>query len=374
MNVLLTAKMYGPANCLVGAARELLNKGHEVMIYATGNDNEVKALGDLPVKRGEPREGEYTELVRGMDVVVAGMSGFHTSDGYFIRAGNSIGVPTIAVADQNSNYVERLGQEVQYLPTRLAMMSEDCIATLGQQLPEEMGKEARRRARVIGWAAFDRYAALREGYTAEMREKFLAGMGFDADKKLYVHFTQNIHPQTAYMKKVDRPYERKVHDFLYEQGVTQFVFEAAADLGLHLVVKPHPGEEYSFNFTKELTKRFGRFGFTYIYVNECNTLDLLLAANAVTAGKSTCLTEATLLDRNTGGMLPEVDVEGMKPYPPLMLNAIPYTQTWEGIREVLGMVTSTDGDVKLKLAQDRRKFSVDGKASKRLVDLIEGLR
>ena len=45
----------------------------------------------------------------------------------------------------------------------------------------------------------------------------------------------------------------------------------------------------------------------------------------------------------------------------------------ERIKDVLSQVTSKDEEVVRKLAADR-KFSVDGKASKRLADLVEGYR
>jgi hypothetical protein len=170
------------------------------------------------------------------------------------------------------------------------------------------------------------------------------------------------------MARVDKIFGEKVKDFLYEQRVTQFTFEAASDLGLKLVVKPHPGEEFDKNYTKELADRHG---FTFIPARACNTQQLMLAAYSVTAGRSTCLTESTLLDRNTGGLIPDMGEEWVSPFPPMALGAIPYTQEWQGIKGVLEQVSSRDEEVVRRLAENRRKFSVDGKASKRLADLVE---
>ena len=144
--------------------------------------------------------------------------------------------------------------------------------------------------------------------------------------------------------------------------------EISGDLGLNLVVKPHPGEEFKVNYTRELAYRHG---FKFIHPKACDTLELILSAYSVTAGRSTCLTEATLLDKNTGGILPDIEEKEISAFPPLVSGAIPYTQKWNGIKDILGQVTSKDERILKKLSEDRKKFSVDGKASHRLVDLIE---
>ena len=100
----------------------------------------------------------------------------------------------------------------------------------------------------------------------------------------------------------------------------------------------------------------------------------MLAAYSVTAGRSTCLAEATLLDRNTGGIIPDMGVHWITPFPPMALGAIPYATGWDGIKSVLEAVTSKDAKVLQELAKNRKKFSVDGKASERLADLVEDLR
>ncbi|MEK6969808.1 MAG: hypothetical protein AABW48_05250 [Nanoarchaeota archaeon] len=370
MNILLTAKQRGSVNVLAPVARELFQRGHDATIYATGNEIEAAGFSELEYKHIHPADSDYSKLVKNYDAVVVGLSGYDTSDGHFLRAANSAGIPTVAVQDQNSNYLERLGVNPADLPTLLALMSDDCVKTARKELGGEMGEEAGKRSRVVGWTAFDNYAKMREDFTDESRVKLLAEVGINPENPVYVHFTQTIHPNTVYMAKVNRLFGQKVRDFLYELGVTQFTFEAASDSGLKLVVKPHPGEEFDRNYTKELANRHG---FTFIPARGCNTQQLMLAAYSVTAGRSTCLTESTLLDRNTGGLIPDLGEEWVSPFSPLALGAIPYAQNWEGIKNILEQVTSKDEEIVRKLAEDRKKFSVDGKASKRLADLVESL-
>lgn len=370
MNILLTAKQRGSANVLAPVARELSQRGHNLKLYATGNETEAAGFSGLEYEHIHPTDSDFSQSVKGYDAVVVGLSGYNTPDGHFLRAANNAGIPTIAAQDQNSNYQGRLGANPADLPTILAVMSEDCIETARSELGGEMGEEAAKRSRVIGWTAFDHYAKMREDFSDETRAELLTSIGVDPENPVYVHFTQTMHPNCAYMARVDKDFGEKVKGFLYEQGVSQFTFEAASDLGLKLVVKPHPGEEFDRNYTKELA---GRHGFTFVPARGCNTQHLMLAAYSVTAGRSTCLTESTLLDRNTGGLIPDMGEEWVNPFPPMALRAIPYTQEWKGIKRVLEQVSSRDEEVVRRLAEDRKKFSVDGKASKRLADLVESL-
>ena len=370
MDILLTAKQRGSTNVLAPVAIELSRRGHNVKIYATGNEDEAAGFQGLDYERIFPAGSDFLRLVECYDVVVVGLSGYDTPDGHFLRSANVAGIPTVAVQDQNSNYQRRLGTNPADLPTVLAVMDENCINTARSELGGELGQEVAKRTRVVGWVAFDHYAKMREDFTDKTRAELLTSLGIDPENPVCVHFTQTMHPNCTYRKKSDMSFGEKVMSFLYEQGVTQFTFEAASDLGLKLVVKPHPGEHFSRNYTRELTDRHG---FTFVPAGACNTQQLMLATYSVTAGRSTCLTESTLLGKNTGGLIPDLDEEEIRSFPPLTLGAIPYTQKWEGIRDILEQITSKNEEVVKRLADDRKKFSVDGKGSKRLADLVEEL-
>ncbi|MDP3698358.1 MAG: hypothetical protein Q8R47_02115 [Nanoarchaeota archaeon] len=372
MKILLTAKQRGSTNVLAPVARELEARGHELKLYATGNDTEAAGFDKLAYERINPAEDSYAQLVRGYDAVIVGLSGRQTPDGYFLRAANTAKIPTIAVQDQNSGYRGRLGTNLADLPTILAVMDKDCIETARKEFGGEMGDEAAKRCRVIGWAAFDNYAKLREDFTEQKREELLHKVGLNPDQPVYFHATQNMHPYSAYMQRSTKSAEEKMKVFDYECRVTQSTFKAASDIGVKLIVKPHPGEEYVQNFTQELANKHGS---VYLPAKSCNTQELMLASYSVTAGRSTCLTEATLLDKNAGAILPDTMGKewGTTGSPTISLGAMPVTYDWDGAREVLGQVTSHDEIVAQKLAKDRKKFSVDGNASKRLADLVEEL-
>lgn len=371
MNILATAKQKGSANVLLPVIKELEKRNHEVTIYATGNDEEAKAFKDLHYQCISPAEEDYDNLVKGYDSIIVGLSGYATPDGYFLRAANAAKIPSIAVQDQDSNYKLRLGDDPKDLPTILAVMDENCKGTIRKQLEKEIAEEAIKRIRVVGWTAFDEIGQLKKSFTEEDQVELLSELGLNPEQEVYLHCTQNVHPEARYMKRLkNKPYEEKEKDFIYETKVTEALFKVASDLGVRLTVKPHPGERFKINTTKKI---LDRFGFDYIPPGACDTKKLMLASYSVTAGKSTCLHEGCILDKNTGGILPDLKEEELSFSPAIALGAIPYTKDWKGIREILSIITSKDEMINKKLASDRKRFSVDGKASKRLVDLIESL-
>jgi len=371
MKILATAKERGSANAIAPLVVELRKRGHTITVYATGNAAEAAGFASVGYETLIAEDIDYKKVVGGHDIIVTGTSGFQSPDGFFVRAGRQRHIPVISIfGDTNANYKERLSSQAEELPDAIAVMDETCVQTMKKELPAGLAEEAVKRSRVVGWTAFDHYAKMREEFSSERRIELLTYIGINPENPAYVHFTQSAHPHTAYWAKSDRTFGKKVTEFLYEQGVTQFTFEAASDLRLKLAVKPHPGEEFTRNYTKELTDRHG---FTFIPARACNTQQLMLAAYSVTAGRSTCLTEATLLDRNVGGIIPDMGEDWIYPFPALALGAIPYTQKWDDIQTVLKQVTSQDETVVHSLAENRKKFSVDGKASQRLADLIEEL-
>jgi len=366
LKILATAKQRGSVNALAPVIQELKKRNHQVSIYATGNEAEAVGFNGLEYQRISPSSEDYTKLIQENDIVLTGLSGFNTPDGEFLRNSIKLKIPVITVADQDINYKTRLGQSLEYFPDLLAVMDKGCIATLKQEFGEQEIEKLQDRIKVIGWTAFDNYSNLREKFTEKDREKLLQELKLEA--RIILHFTQNIHPNSDYMKLIAKGQKEKKSFFDYETKLTRKVFETASDLGLRLTIKPHPGERFEINYTLDLTKKHG---FTYLPADSCDTRQLILASDSITAGTSTCLTEACLLDKNTGGLFPDKDEREIKIFPPVALQAIPYTQTWSGIKPTLGIVSSDSGEVKRILAQKRKRFSVDGKASERLVNLIE---
>lgn len=356
MKILATAKQRGSVNALVEPIKELQRRGHTVLIYATGSESEASGFQGVDYRRVEEIDPE-SELTTGKyDFVLSGLSGHDTLDGRFIRAANKLGIPSIGVNDQNTNYLYRF-LDVQGIPSVLALMNSECISTLCNQLSPEMAREAIQRSRVVGWTAFDKYAQIRREFDVAKKQKFLEslrGQGINLDDPIHVHATQNTNPSN------DQSF------YGYEVKSTEATFRVAADLGLKIVTKPHPREDGTP--TSDLARKFGHI---FIPATACQTLPLLQSASSVTAGRSTILTEACLLNINSGGMVPDISDAELISHPPLYHNAIPFTQSWDGISAVLSLVASTRTEDLDKLAKDRQRFSVDGKASQRLADLVE---
>lgn len=368
MKILATANRRGPVNTIAPVVKELIARGHELTVYATGNEVESDGFRGIEYRRISPAGDDYDTLVRGHDLVLAGLSGYKSPDGFFVRAANAARIPTVAVQDQNRGYRERLGSREGDLPALIGVMNDECIHRVKEELGGgDMTDEIIRRIRVVGWTAFDHYAQKMKEFGPEDRAGLLARLRLEPCNT-YLYLAQNLHPDTDYMKTMDWTREKKQEDFDYELRVTRAVFGCASDLGLQLAVKPHPGERFEINFTEDLCNKHG---FTYLAASACNTQELMLAADSVTAGKSNAIIEACLLDRNTGAILPDMLYEDIVPFPSVTLDAIPYTREWNGIGELMELVTSSDKETNAELAKKRKRFSVDGKASERLVDGIE---
>lgn len=371
MKLLLTAKQRGLTNALAPVARELLQRGHALTLYATGNESEAAGFQGLEYQSIDPAPELFPQLVENYDAVVVGLSGYTTPDGHFLRAANAKGIPTVAVLDQNYGYPERFGSLPTDLPSRVAVMTDDCIKTARLELGDVLGDALAERSRVVGWSAYDQLAAVREAYTHEQRVALRERLGVNASVPFLVYLSQNVHPDTDYMKPVNWDFKRKSDFFAYEMELTRKVLDELARLGAFVLVKPHPGEKHSTNFTEKLTMEYENV--RYLPAESCKTQDLVLTANGIIAGRSGVLAEACLLDRNIGAALPGISVEERNAFLPVALNAIPSTSTWLGVPDLVQTVVSahTDLDLNQRLATDRKLFSVDGKAAARVADLVE---
>jgi len=293
LKILATAKQAGSVNAIAPVARELIQRGHKVAIIATGNENEAAGFKGLRHIRIPNKSDysqlingfDYSELVRSFDVVMTGLSGYQTPDGYFLRAANKAKIPSIAVQDQDVGYPKRLGNNPENFPTVLAIMNKKCLETIAKEFEKDIGEELASRARVIGWVAFDHFSQLKKDFKQENKQELLQKL--DLKEPIYLHFTQNIHHETEYMKPITWSIEQKKQCFYYEIKVTKAVFETASDMGLKLTVKPHPGEEFKINHTLNLVKKHD---FIYLPAESCDTKQLMLASDSITAGRSTCLT------------------------------------------------------------------------------------
>lgn len=383
MNILITAKNLASTNVLNPVVGELVERGHSIVIHATGNDAEATGFkSSLPVNRYQPQVGEYDKLLRSQDLLLTGLSGHQTHDAHFIRAANTIGIPSIAVNDQNVGYTLRLDDKLETLPTYLGMMHDDCAKTLETELADPkydvVRREALNRIKVVGWTAYDNFAQLRAQSTPETTAALKQQLGLNPHQKVHTFFTQNIHPDTEYLKPhiaVNGSAYRALREemFDYELDVTDSLFTIAKELGIHLVVKPHPGEAFSTNFTEDFTKKNG---FTYLPAKACDSKQLILASDAIFATRSGTLNDSCLLDRNTAAIVPvnteiDKDIYDASIYPAVSLDAIPYANRWEDIKSIVWMLTADNSEHQAGFKERRTRFSVDGKASKRLADLVE---
>ena len=356
MNILATAKETLAGKSLRTSIYELQSRGHAVTVYATGNESEAKGFGDLLYDLIQPSQEEIIRLVDGFDCVITGASGEGTSDRYFVNAANQKGIPSVSVNTRDWNYAHLFGSGIKDYPAVLAIMDEQCRETLVNELGDEVGKKVAARTRIVGWTAFDELQLKKDSYDNRRRGAYLTAMrreGVILPEIVHSYFSTNVNlsRDSAWLG--------------YELAITTAVFEAASDLGLRLVVKPHPRE------MEETKKLVQRHDFVYSPLQAGSAEELMLASTSILASRSTVLTEACLLDRNTGALLPGIDE--IHPFPAVDRRAIPYTQHWKEIPEIVRLCCSPIDLESDTLRTNRKRFAVDGEAGKRLADVVEEL-
>lgn len=359
--ILATAKNRGSINVLEKSVRLLREKGYEVDFYLTGTKKETAGLKEGYIIKRFSGVKECMRELKNYDFLLTGLSGKDsdgtwTNDTHFIRAANRLGIKSVGVNDWDDNWKNRI-DGLEGIPSKISIMDKRGIETMTKQLSPEIAEEVIKRVEVIGWTAYDDFAQIREQFRPENKKSLLEDLtklGIKIQEPIYFHATQNVH------------IEEDPNFFEYESKVTEAVFKVAADFKKKLVIKPHRGEKE--RFTEEKVKEYGHI---FIPSTGCDTKELMLSSRSITAGRSACLREGCLLDINTGGILPGFEYKDIASHPPIVVGAIPYTLVWEGIPTVLGKVTSDNPEVLKKLAKDRKRFSVDGNASQKLVGLIE---
>ncbi|MBU1975622.1 MAG: hypothetical protein KKG59_04430 [Nanoarchaeota archaeon] len=364
MKVLVTAKWRAFTNALAPVARELIDRSHDVEIIATGNEHEAKGFEGLDYEH-TTSIGSLVPLLKDKDLLITGLSGQYLPDAQFIRAINAMRKPSIGIMDQNGYYSERINQGA--LPTVIGLVSQMSVPRFLQELGQQ-GKDLMHRLVVVGWPGLDHYAGIPASFPEEEREQLRESLGIEG--KCHLHLTQNIHPDTDYMRDVDRPYHVKLQNFLDEMNLTTNVLETAKNMGLRVVVKPYPGEGSTLNYTEGIALRLGHL---YVPAHACNTQKLMLASHSISAGKSHALNEGCLLDINTVGFLPGCSQEDLDSLPAISNNAIPYTTKGADIPDLLEHITSQDLQTREELQSKRRNFLVDGQGAKRVADYAERL-
>lgn len=356
--ILAIAQQVGSQNALAPIVKELADQGYQVTNYAT-DDKAASFSGQT----------NYTEIVREHDLVLVGLSGSMTADVRFTQAANYEGITSVGVLDQDSNYFYRLGDSVDNIPTVISIMDKGCLKGMRRQLSKEVGEEAINRSQVVGWTAYDHFQDLKAGFTEDKKAALRAQLGVDPNERVHVYFSQNIPPDAVYWQNFDDLEEGFADEyFTYEMQLTEETLRASSKLGLRLRVKPHPREEGKH--TQGLTERFGSI---YLPATACDSKELILTADSVLGGRTGCILDSCLFDRNTGALFPDVDPEKLVPYPPVTHGAIPYAKTWSDIPELIQLVSLPDEKTNKELAENRKRFSTDGKASPRLVKIIAEL-
>lgn len=367
LNLLVTGKLRGPTNALNPVCRELERRGHSLAIYATGNKLEGLGFKGLNYSHLDSNSIDFNSMLNGLDGVVVGLSGIDSPDMAFLKEAKQRSIPVVALQEQNTSYSLVIDEDSENLPDAIGLVLEASKDRIRVELNPQVAEELIKRSRVVGFTAYDAFQRMKDEFAEEDRERVLTTMGLNPTLRYHLHFSRNILPHSKYMQSLRMTDAQKSESYEYEVRVTRAVFKAARDLELHLIERPHPGEDLEFGISKRLSEEFGFYHST----EDLEGFRLMLSASSVSSVYSGSIGEATILDRPTAGIVPDMPQDKINLLPALGLNAVPYSHSFFEIPGVLKHITSPDEQIQRALANQRKVFSTDGKATLRFADLVE---
>ncbi|MBU0758675.1 MAG: hypothetical protein KKF44_11510 [Nanoarchaeota archaeon] len=306
MNILYVAQQRGSAEALLPIIVESVNRGHQASVVSTGNYAEKEGFTYFQMPSiinqalhypGLNPEIPYNKLLGGIDVVVAGASGWNSAEAAFIKTAKKLHpeMKTVMVMDTPDKYQDRLGKNISELPDLIVHNEEKGIDNLEVAVSGHVLREAKKRSFIGGYTAFDnaieRQKYLQDNLLYAFREAYECKIG----NKFGVYFSMNIEsmPKREYLRNV---------------AMTETIFKIAQKFGIRLLVHQHPKEYYnSINITGELAVEYGMQMDPYL---NTNTSDLIFASDFIISNPGAIWTLAAALDKDILGLASELDRDG----------------------------------------------------------------
>lgn len=308
--ILIFAHDPGGANAVAAVAAECCRRQERVWLYGHGPALHRYALLGL---EGQPLPEEAEEssvesmaawLSRDVPrVVVTGTSGDDFHERHLWLAARQLGIPTVAVLDQWSNFGLRfspygLSGRDSYLAAPAHPFLPDYIMVMDEEARSEMIEDGLPPERVIisGQPYFDILAARRFEYTGADVTRLRRQMGISADEKLLAFISESIR-QDYPVPPGELPYWGYDEISIFEELAAGLAPLLEAGCRLRLAVKQHPLERD--NGYMELAAEFeGRYpGLKIDVVKDIDPHDLLMASDLVCGMSSMLLLEALIMDK-----------------------------------------------------------------------------
>lgn len=290
------------------------------------------------------------------ELVLTGTSAQSESQRYAVEqtateAANYFGVSTLGVLDFWSNYKNRFcdqfdeNDDFKYLPDKVAVMDE-----LAKQGMIEAGVDGERLT-ITGNPYFDELSDLEEEFSENDLSRIREDLGFETGSYMAMFASQPL-----------------IEDEI-EIGYTQInaleeLLTAAEEHTEEpsLLIKSHPREDI-----EKLKQIAQGYEVNARFEDEYNIRDLILASDSVFSMFSTVLVEASYLGRPAISLQPGISGED-----PLITNELGVTLPVYGkgeTEEVLQGLLNSD-DYFQERAPNQRKFTTDGQAKDRVLDLV----
>jgi len=278
------------------------------------------------------------------------------------------GIDTLAVLDFHSHYSGRIsnledgqiieGSRHRYMPTLFAIMDEFAEKDM---LEEGFPKE---KLRITGNPAFDKLIGLKESFTEEDRKKIRETYGFGLNDYIVFFLSQPI--KLRFSDTYGYVEEDSIRAVL---GPLQY-FQRQTSRQISVLIRAHPAEKKADLET--IAKDYPRLHIEVDHKDDqrYGSEPCMLATDATFSPWSTELIKSSYLG------VPSISIQpGLKIKDPLITNRLGVTPAIyenEKAREVLEKLVFGEEAFARELAERRKDFKIDGKATARVAKLVYG--
>jgi hypothetical protein len=316
--VLCVGESTGSAEALEPLARELLIRGHEVEILATGSVAESEGFANLPYRHAADEElDSLASSLTDVELLIVGVTGSHSAEAELCTAARSLGIPSVGVLDNVDNVLARLPYDAAAYPDLLVLsgklppvlLSQAPIPWLESQnrflvvdnLRRDSAARRQNSFRIIGRAQVLREIFAHPGTSipvwlnqAELLPTLISG-----EAKLIVLYSQNIVPTSPFWRSYGHDEAELAQIYAGSLIVTAKTLATIRKFPkVYPAIRPHPREtpQTSLEIATEL-------GAIYLPADASHSLDLAMAAGHIVSPAGSMIDQGPFHGVRTAALL-----------------------------------------------------------------------
>jgi hypothetical protein len=368
--VLCVGESRGSAEVLEPLARELLIRGHEVEILATGSVAESQGFADLPYRHAADTERDsLASSLTDVGLLIVGVTGSHSVEAALCRAARSFGIAAVGVLDNVDNVLARLPYDAAAYPDLFVLSGKPPAALLSQapipwlesknrflavdNLRRDSAARRQNRFRTIGRAQVlqDIFAHPGTSIPGWLNQAELLPTLMSGEAKLVVLYSQNIVPTSPFWRSYGHDEAELAQIYAGSLIVTAKTLATIRKFEkVYPAIRPHPRETPQTSL--EIARQLGAI---YFPADAGHSLDLAMAAGHIVSPAGSMIDQGPFHGVRTAAML--FEQRGPLPYESLGNGSVLIA---DHIGEVEGAIHLLISDDPLSSAQWSRRLHNSG--------------